>query len=68
MTSVYLSKEVELLGLLGKFSFISRTKTSVENLVRYSLTSVEWVHTLITNDHKRISLTVGPRKSKNFNL
>ena len=45
-----LSKEVEILGVNtnNKFSFNSRTKISVEKLARYSVTSLEWLHTLIT--------------------
>ena len=50
LTSVDLSREVEILGANtnNKFSLNSRTKTSLEKLIRYSLTSLEWVHTLIT--------------------
>ena len=45
-----LSKEVEILRVNtnNKFSFNSRTKISVEKLARYSVTSLEWLHTLIT--------------------
>ena len=45
-----LSKEVEILGVNtdSKFSFKGRTKISVQKLVRYSMTSLEWLHTLIT--------------------
>ena len=43
-------KQVETLGVStnNKFSFNSRTKISVEKLVRYSVTSLEWLHILIT--------------------
>ena len=44
-----LSKEVETLGVNtdSKFSFKDRTKISVQKLVRCSMTSLEWLHTLI---------------------
>ena len=43
LASVYLRKEVEILGTNtdNKFSYNSCTKTSVDNLVRYSLVSLE---------------------------
>ena len=43
LASVYLSKEVEILAANtdNKFSYNSRTRPSVDNLVRYSLTSLE---------------------------
>ena len=45
-----LSKDAEILGANtdNKFSFKSRTKISVEKLVRYSVTSLERLRTLIT--------------------
>ena len=45
-----LSKEVKIFGVSteNKFTFNSCTKISVEKLVRYSVTSLEWLHTLIT--------------------
>ena len=45
-----LSKEAETLGgnTDNKFGFKSRTKISVEKLVRYSVTSLERLHILIT--------------------
>ena len=45
-----ISKEEKILreNTENKFNFNSRTKTSVEKLVRYSVTFLEWVNTLIT--------------------
>ena len=50
LTFADLSEEVEILGVntKNKFSFNSSTKISVEELVRYSMTSLEWPHILIT--------------------
>ena len=52
----------------NKFSFNRRSKIPVEKLVRYSVTSLEWLHTLITIKKEPRSLTVGSRKLKNLNL
>ena len=60
---------METLGVStnNKFSFNSRTKISVEKLVRYCYFSGMAAH--LDNDHKeRISLTVGSRKSKDIDL
>ena len=45
-----LSKEVEILDVNteNKFSFNSSTKIPVEKLVSCSVTSLEWLHILIT--------------------
>ena len=45
-----ISKEEKILreNTDNKFNFNSRTKTSVEKLVRYTVTFLEWVNTLIT--------------------
>ena len=52
----------------NKFSFNRRSKIPVEKLVRYSVTSLEWLHTLIKIKKEPRLLTVGSRKLKNLNL
>ena len=45
-----LLKEVEILNVnsVNKFSFNGRIKASIEQLVKYSESSLEWLRTLIT--------------------
>ena len=45
-----LRKEVEILNVnsVNKFSFNGRIKASIEQLVKYSESSLEWLRTLIT--------------------